>query len=309
MKALVTGATGFVGACLARRLVQDGNNVHLFTRRESNRWRIDDLLPHVSEHLVDLRDAASVADVVGRIRPEVIFHLATYGGFAFQQETQAIFDANFFGTVNLVKACEKTDFASFINTGSSSEYGLKAVPMREDAIPEPVGDYGVSKVAATLYCRSKAISTNLPIVTLRLFSPYGPWDDQKRLIPYVLASLLRGEPPQLSNPAAVRDYVYVDDVVEAYLQAARKMSPPGEIYNVGSGRQYSIAEIVEILCKLVAKGMPPVWGAREMQRPEPVTWAADINKILSALGWKPTVTLSQGLALTADWLREHLECY
>jgi nucleoside-diphosphate-sugar epimerase len=144
---------------------------------------------------------------------------------------------------------------------------------------------------------------------LRLFSPYGPWDDQKRLIPYVLASLLRGEPPQLSNPAAVRDYVYADDVVEAYLRAARKMSPPGEVHNVGSGQQHSIAEVVEILCRLVAEGAPPVWGAREMQRPEPVTWVANISKISNALGWKPTVTLPQGLALTADWLRDHLECY
>ena len=141
------------------------------------------------------------------------------------------------------------------------------------------------------------------------FPPYGPWDDQKRLIPYVLASLLRGEPPQLSNPAAVRDYVYVDDVVEAYLRAARITSPPGEVHNVGSGQQYSIAEVVQSLCKLVAGGVPPDWGAREMQRPEPATWVADISKISSALGWKPTVTLAQGLALTADWLRDHQEFY
>lgn len=309
MKILVTGATGFVGACLARRLVRDGHDVHLFTRQQSNCWRIVELLPHVTEHTVDLRDADAVEGLVGRIKPEVIFHLATYGGFASQRNTKTIMDVNLGGTVNLLKSCEKTGFARFINTGSSSEYGHKGVPMREELLPEPVGDYAVSKLAATLFCRSEAVGKNLPVITLRLFSPYGPWDDPQRFIPYVLSNFLRGEVPRLANPAAVRDYVFVDDVVDAYLLAAESTLPPGEIYNLGSGRQHSLYYVVNIIREFVVTGREPVWGAREMQRLEPAAWVADIGKIRETLGWTPAVPLQEGLARTTDWFRDHLVCY
>lgn len=309
MKVLVTGATGFVGACLARRLVADGHEVHVFTRRESNRWRIADILPQLADHPVDLRDSEGVAGAVGRVRPEVVFHLATYGGFASQRETRTILDANLTGTANLLRACERTGFSRFINTGSSSEYGLQATPMREDTLPEPVGDYAVSKVAATLFCRSEAVAKGLPVITLRLFSPYGPWDDPQRFIPYLLARLLRGEPPQLANPAAVRDYVFIDDVVDAYLLAVKETLPPGEVYNVGSGRQHTIAEVAGIIRGLVAGDAEPVWGARDVHKPEPRIWVADISKIRKALGWESRVHLPEGLARTTAWFREHLRHY
>ena len=164
MKVLVTGATGFVGACLARRMVEQGYEVHVFSREKSNRWRIADLADRLVDHFVDLTDADCVQTAIERIRPDGIFHLATYGGFADQQDTTAIVGANFLGTVNLLRACERVGFQFFINTGSSSEYGIKQEPMRETTIAEPIGDYGVSKLAATVFCQSEAVQKNLPIL-------------------------------------------------------------------------------------------------------------------------------------------------
>jgi nucleoside-diphosphate-sugar epimerase len=124
MRVLVTGATGFVGSCLTRRLVDLNYDVHIFTRSNSNKWRVEDLLGRVAEHEVDLRDAGNVATLVAKIAPAIVCHLATHGGFAFQKNPTVIMESNLIGTINLLRACEKTGFDCFINTGSSSEYGV-----------------------------------------------------------------------------------------------------------------------------------------------------------------------------------------
>jgi nucleoside-diphosphate-sugar epimerase len=309
MKALITGATGFVGSCLSRRLLSEGYEVHIFTRPASNRWRIADLAPSLNDHHVDLRDAEKVEKQVGAIRPEVIFHLATYGGFAFQRETNVIFASNLTGTINLLKACAKVGFERFVNTGSSSEYGFKSSPMKESDLPEPRGDYGVAKVAASLFCRAEAERLRLPVITLRLFSPFGPWDDPKRLIPYVMAEFLRDVQPRLANPEAVRDYVFIDDVVEVYLKTVGASLPFGEIYNIGSGVQHSIADVVRQIQACMTGCPTPIWGARQVERPEPGNWVGDISKTTSDLGWIPQMPLRTGLTKTADWMKERLHLY
>jgi nucleoside-diphosphate-sugar epimerase len=307
MKTLVTGATGFVGACLTRHLVAQGDEVHLLTRHESDRWRIADLMPDLVDHQVDLRDAAGVERVVREIRPETVYHCAAYGGFAFQRESDAILGANFLGTVNLLKACAATGFSLFVNTGSSSEYGCKQQPMRESDLLEPLGDYAVAKAAATLYCRSEALLKELPVVTLRLFSPYGPWDDKNRFIPYLLSTLLRGEVPLLSTPSSVRDYVYMDDIAALYLGLAGKRVTPGAIYNVGSGVQQTIGDVVTQAIEIIDTSIEPRWGGIKQQRPEPACWVADMSETRSALGWAAATPFRKGLEKTMQWLRERQE--
>lgn len=308
MKVLITGATGFVGACLTRRLVKSGYEVNIFSRKQSNKWRIADLIQHIADHEVDLGDCYGVQKAIQKIKPQIIYHLATYGGFAFQQDTKAIIESNFIGTVNLLRACESIEFDYFVNTGSSSEYGFKQQPMKEIDIPEPVGDYGVTKVASTLFCQAEAIQKNLPIITARLFSPYGNWDDPKRLIPYVIKSLLRGDVPKLSNPNSVRDYIFIDDVLDFYEMIVKEPLATGNIYNVGSGNQYSIGDVVDIITQIIGNGVQPIWGSVESQRPEPTKWVADITKV-SLLGWEPKYDLRHGLQQTVSWMQDNLELY
>jgi len=309
MKVLVTGATGFVGSCLTRRLVEMGYDVHIFTRSKSNMWRIADLLGQVTNHELDLRDAGIVEKAVAQIGPTIIYHLATYGGFASQKEQPVIIESNLMGTVNLLSACQKIGFDCFINTGSSSEYGLKSNPMSENDILEPVGDYAVSKAAATLFCRSRALEKGLPIITLRLFSPYGPWDDSQRLIPNVIKSLLRGESPKLSTPKSVRDFIYIDDVLDVFLKVINIPLSGGEIFNIGSGVQHTIDEVVSVINEIIGNGIEPMWGRLSIQRPEPGSWVADIGKVKTELGWFPSTSLWAGLNKTVEWFRENLELY
>lgn len=308
-KVLVTGATGFVGACVTRRLVEAGYEVHLFTRKESDRWRIADLLDRVREHDVNLRDRSSVEKTVNDISPRIICHLATYGGFASQQESTAIYEVNFLGTVNLLRACKQKGFDLFINTGSSSEYGIKSQPMRESDLLEPIGDYGVSKAAATLFCSAEARENNLPVVTLRLFSPFGPWDDPKRLIPFVIKSFLRGEVPKLSTPASVRDYIFIDDVVDTYLRLIANPPVHGAIFNIGSGQQSSIGEVVKQIAALIGPDAAPQWGSASPQRKEPTCWVADREKAEKLLDWRPRTSLQEGLKTTVHWFKNNLSRY
>ncbi|MBP2665397.1 MAG: nucleoside-diphosphate-sugar epimerase [Firmicutes bacterium] len=300
MKVLVTGATGFVGACLARHMVAEGHEVHVFTREKSNRWRIQDLSDQLRDHFVDLTDADCVQTAISHIRPEGIFHLATYGGFADQQDTTAIITANFLGTVNLVRACERVGFDFFINTGSSSEYGIKQEPMRETDVAEPMGDYGVSKLAATAFCYSEAVQKELPIVTIRLFSPYGYWDDPKRFIPYVIQSFLKNEVPRLSTPHSVRDYIFIEDILQLYQKMAETPKLIGGIFNAGSGLQTSIGEVVEIIREIMGSEIVPAWGSIGAKRMEPSVWVADTDKTRQ-LGWQARVDLREGLRRTIEW--------
>ena len=303
MNILVTGATGFVGSALTRRLSAEGREVHVMVRQGADLRRIAGL-PGVILHEGDLRDAGWVIKVVTGIHPRVVYHCAVYGGFSFQEDRRAIFDTNLIGTVNLLQACEQVGFDRFVNTGSSSEYGIKDTPMRESDLPEPRGDYGVAKCAATLYCRSEGLLKGLPIVNIRLFSPYGPWDAPRRFIPAAIRTLLAGKTLVLSTPHAVRDYLYIDDVVDLYRLATGRSLPPGEILNCGSGQQVSISEVAECICEITG-GPRPVFGDDEPRRTEPEHWVADIDKARELLGWTPQFGLADGLSRTVAWMREH----
>jgi nucleoside-diphosphate-sugar epimerase len=299
---LVTGASGFIGSQLVRRLSGTGADVHVFLRPSSDTRRLGDIAGRLKRHDADLTDPASLQAAVHRVRPRTVFHCASWGGHPGQTDGAAIFGTNLAGTFHLLAACAESGFVRFIHTGSSSEYGMKTSPMSEEDEPAPVDAYGASKAGATIWCRAAAISRGLPVVTLRLFSPYGPWDDPVRLIPYAARAFLRGCPPPLASPSGARDFVYIDDVVDACLLAATAPSVAGEIINVGSGRQATAGEVAEILSRLIPGAPPPSWGAVP-PRSGPSIWVAKIGKARRILGWEPKVPLEEGLRRTVEWMR------
>jgi nucleoside-diphosphate-sugar epimerase len=303
---LLTGATGFVGAYLARRLLESGQEVHLLARESSNLWRLADLQDRLILHHVDLLEAERLAETLQAIRPTHIWHLATYGGFATQQEALRIAQTNFMGTVNLLHASLETGFETFINTGSSSEYGIKTAPMREADLPEPLSAYGASKAGATLYAQGLAKTNGLPIFNLRLFSPFGPQEDPSRLVATVIKACVRGEAPRLASPHSVRDFIYVEDVFRFYQALDPAALAPGEILNVGSGKQSTVGDLVATALKLSGSDLEPIWGSAAPRPNEPTSWVADMTKAERLLNWKPAFSLEAGLAETLDWARRSL---
>jgi nucleoside-diphosphate-sugar epimerase len=306
---LVTGATGFVGSNLLRSLKNTGADIHILARESSSLWRISDIIGDVKRYTPDLSDYESLKRAVREIGPGIIYHLATYGGNPRQDNFRTIMESNFFGTVNLVNACKETGFDLFVNTGSSSEYGMKAAPMKETDVPEPRNNYGISKVSSTLFCRSVALNENLPLITLRLFSPYGEYEDGSRLVPSVILSCLQGENPQITSRGFVRDFIYIDDIVDLYKRLPDAGVSSGEIFNAGSGIQHTVGEVADSVIRITGKPLKPVTGLPRRWANEPEVWQADMSKTSASLNWAPKYDLEKGLRKTVAWFRDHRQLY
>jgi nucleoside-diphosphate-sugar epimerase len=302
VRALVTGAAGFVGANLVRRLLADGHEVHVLVRPTSDRWRLAGIAADVEVEAADLRDADAVAAAFARARPEAVFHLGTRGAYSWQADAAEILETNVLGTANVLAACAGREIAALVNTGSSSEYGFKDHAAVESERLEPTSVYGVAKAAATLLCTAVARERALPVTTLRLYSVYGPWEEPGRFVPALAEAALRGTLPTLASPSVARDFVWVGDVVDAYLLAA---SAPGagEIYNVGSGRQTTLAEAVDAARRVLGVTGEPTWGSMADRSWDTDVWLADVSKIERWLGWRAAVGFDDGLARTAAWLQ------
>ena len=311
-RVLITGAAGFVGANLARALVQQGRQVAVITRKNSNLWRLSEVRGSLEQHTADLADAPMLRQIVQKVQPTIVFHTAAasvYGGQVPATESEMV-QSNLLGTMNLIRACADVNYRCFINTGSSSEYGPKTEPMVETDRTEPRDIYGVIKCAATHFAAAVARKEHKPILTLRLFSPFGPFDDPRRLIPTVIVAALAGRDIKLARPEIGRDYVFIDDVVAAYLAAAeRARELMGEIINIGSGRQTTLEETVATLLTLVKSPSRALWGAAPGSPQDNPLWQANIEKARERLGWQPRVTFLEGLRRTVDWFREHLGRY
>lgn len=307
---LVTGATGFIGANLVKKLVSLGQNVNVIVRDKKLNWRLHDIADKINILKCDIQDP-KLQEIIDGIKPDYIFHLAGYGNLPQEDDIYKMVDINFKGTMNLLNALSKNPFKLFINTGSSAEYGVKDQKMRESDVLMPINNYGVIKSAITLYCQKEAVRNNLPIINLRLFTPYGYFEGKNRLIPDVVLSALEGKPIKVSSPAHVRDFIFIEDVVDTYIHAVKIQHNPGEIYNIGSGIQYSVKNIVETILTIAKSKSNIEWGAVEKQARyiEPKKWQADMSKTKKILRWEPKNTIDSGLKKTIDWFKNHKELY
>lgn len=310
-KILVTGATGFVGSNLVRRLISNGHDIHILTRNLSNKWRLIDCFSDLHNHTVDLLKQEELKGLMNKIEPDAIFHLATSGMYGGVSRPDAeVIETNLLGTVNLINACNDIDYKCFVNTGSSSEYGPKKEPMKETDICEPINFYGISKCAATLYGQSIAQTNDKPIIGLRLFSPFGPFDDKSRLITYAITNALQNKPLLLGNPTAVRDYIYIEDVLDVYLQSIEIASGlKGEVFNVGSGSQTTVTYIVNKIIEITDSKSEIKGNSFSRRAHDTEKWEANIEKISRSFNWRPKYHIDDGIRQTISWFESNLHLY
>lgn len=305
-RVVVTGATGFVGANLTRRLLRDGYELHLLLRPDHAMWRIEDVCRDVRLHMADLADRDAVNDAIRHIKPEWVFHLAAHGAYSWQTGLPEIVQTNIVGTMNLVEAAAAAGVEVLVNTGSSSEYGYKDHAPSETELVEPNSYYAVTKATATMFCRFTAEKHGIRMPTLRLYSVYGPFEEPRRLVPSLIVNGLRSRLPPLANPDTARDYVFVADVLDAFLRAATTELPhPGAVYNVGTGIQTSLREIVDLTRDMLDVAESPGWGSLPDRAWDTSIWRADPSRIRADLGWSPRHDVRSGLAQTISWFKEN----
>jgi dolichol-phosphate mannosyltransferase len=173
---------------------------------------------------------------------------------------------------------------------------------------EPNSHYAVTKVAATHFCRLTAQREKVKIATLRLYSAYGPWEEPRRLMPAMIVSGLAGRLPPLVDPRVARDYVYVDDVSEAFVRAAVKPHPePGPVFNVGTGKQTTIRQVVDVARRVLGIAEKPKWGTMPNRTWDTSVWVSDSRAIRRTLGWKPRYSFERGFRQMVAWMRAEPE--
>jgi len=301
MRCFITGISGFVGAGLASRLLAEG--------AVSNLWRLKGMEDALRLHSGDLLDSASVQAALLSAKPDVLFHLGVYGAYPAQKDKSLILRTSFLSTVGLLDAAKEAKVGLVINTGSSSEYGTKNKPMREDDVLEPNSYYAVGKAAQTLYCRQFARDEKLPVITLRLFSVYGPYEERGRFMPTLISKALRNEDVPVSNPLNARDFIYLDDVSEAYVAVMKKPELSGEILNIGSGIQHTLRDAIDIVLKETGSTSRPLFGAEGGRGFDTSRWVANMEKTRAILNLTPARSLKEGLGDMIVWMRDNIHEY
>jgi UDP-glucose 4-epimerase len=284
-RALVTGASGFIGSKLCRRLVERGMEVHATSRSR----RPDD---DVRWHQVDLTHHEAVERLVRRVSPQVVYHLASHvTGSSELSEVRATFEGNLASVVTLLAAVAGRGCQRVVMAGSDKELGIRD--------GEPGSPYAASKLAASAYGRMFHGVYGLSVVNLRIFMVYGPGQaDTTKLVPYTISSLLAGVSPRLSSGTRMFDWIYVEDVVDALLAAADVTSgDDGESIDVGSGELVSIRQLVDRIAREVGGVVSADFGAVPDRSPEP-GFAANLERARACLAWTPTTSLASGVAQT-----------
>ena len=303
-RVLITGGSGFIGANLVRRALEDGHDVHLILRPGHAPWRLQEIVNAVHVHQAGIEDADAVRRIVHAVRPDWVFHLAAYGAYSNQTGMARMVSTNLLGWVALLDACAGVGAEAIVHTGSSSEYGARRTPASETDMVEPNSDYAVTKAAATHYGQLAARTRDLPVTTLRLYSAYGPFEEPTRLIPTLLTHALRGSLPPLVSPETPRDFVYVGDMVDAMLAvAASKDVPQAAIYNISTGIETRLRDIVSLVRQKLNVAVEPQWGSMPARAWDVDVWSGSNEKIAREIGWTPKTSLSDGLDKTLEWMR------
>jgi UDP-glucose 4-epimerase len=293
---LVTGGSGFVGARLCRRALGQGAIVHAVSRQPQSasdglRWE-----------RVDLTDYGAVRDLLLALRPDVVVHLASeVSGSRDRDLVLPMMQANLVAAVNVMLASADAECRRVVLAGSMEE------PDLGDPGAVAQSPYAVAKWATLAYARLFHALYELPVVHLRVFMVYGPGQrDLRKLVPYVTVSLLRGRAPKLTSGAREVDWVYVDDVVDAFLKAAAAPGLEGASLDIGSGELITARALVVRLSEVVGGDVDPEFGAIADRQLERVR-VADPTTAAQAMGWRPRTPLDEGLERTVEFYRSHLD--
>jgi UDP-glucose 4-epimerase len=317
---LITGGLGFIGSNLAIRLVREGARVAICDAMiegyGGNFENLREVCADVEIHVADVRDESAMAGLVeGR---DIVFHLAAQVSHVMSlSNPYPDIDINIKGTAALLEACRKHNpEAVVVRSGTRGQYGpAVSLPVSEEAPSDPRGLYEISQLSAEMICRTYTRIHGIRTVPLRLTNVYGPRAQMKHphfgVVNWFVRLVLDGKPiPIFGTGGILRDFLYVDDCVEALVRAAEEPAAIGEIINVGNDRASTFLEVAKLLQDLVpGTAIEFTDFTPERKAQEPGDFVSDISKIRRLLAWEPRVELKDGLARTVAFYKERRTSY
>ena len=317
LKILVTGAGGFIGSHLVETLLNEGARVRAFVRYNSRgdpgllRLLAMDRSDRLEIIPGDLRDSdaihASARDC------ELVFHLGALISIPYSyRHPREVVEVNFMGTLNVLTACRDLRIPRLVHTSTSEVYGTaRRAPIDETHPLQGQSPYSASKIGADKLVESFYCAYNLPVVTVRPFNTFGPRQSARAVIPAIITQALAGKTIRLGNLDTTRDFTFVSDTVAGFLAAAATVGVEGGVFNLGTGQEIRIGDVVE---KIVGKVGHPVEVVVESERLRPeksevLRLVSDNRLARENLGWSPQISLDDGLDRTIAWVRDHLDLY
>jgi dolichol-phosphate mannosyltransferase len=298
---LVLGASGFIGANLFRTLLQFREDVFGTTTHFPS-WRLDGL-PDKNIITTDLLVDSNMDALLNRVNPRTIFNCVAYGAYSFETDAELIYQTNFNCTAKLLNRLKSRRISCYVHAGSSSEYGDHSAGPEEIELPAPNSDYAVSKVACANLIHYLGKKHHLPCANLRLYSAYGPLEDSSRLVPTLIRFGVQGKYPEFVNPDISRDFAYVDDVCEAFIDVANNLKEQnyGESFNIGTGKKVTIHDVATVAKEIFNIPVDPVYNSMQNRHWDVADWFANAEKAKCCIGWQARTNFRDGLSKTAEW--------
>jgi UDP-glucose 4-epimerase len=292
-----------IGVNLALRLAEEGQELFFLCRSTADKHRLSKVTGLGEVFQGDVTDARAVKSVVDRVKPEVVYHLAST---AFNQPNPNVrhYDVIVQGTMHVLEALREFPAARFVYTGSVAEYGSGS-ELREDEPLRPATILGAAKANASILVQTYSRLYGLSGVILRLFTPFGPWERSGRLIPTTIISALDGHDISMTAGDQQRDFVYVDDVVNALRAAGSRPVQPGSVFNIGGGVGQKVGQVVERILEMMGNPVKALMGAVPTRADEIMEMSANIELAGRELDWKPQTSLDEGLRKTISWFSEN----
>ncbi len=302
MRVFVTGADGFIGRRLTDILSESGAIISTFDAVPTNDARLSFGITG------DLRDRSSVENALATVRPEIVFHLAALRDRSAEMTSfQHALEVNLTGSMNLFAAIkDMKEVRRVVVIGTAEEYGNNQCPFEENMRESPVSAYSFSKMCMTRLCETLHVLYGLPFVILRPTLAYGPGQGIDMFLPSLINSLLKGETFGMTQGEQSRDFVYIDDLVDAFVRSAVTDGIDGMILNIGSGSPVKLIKLARMVESMIGKGDLLRVGERNYRLGEIMDYYVDNSRARRLLGWEPLTDLEDGLGRTIDSFIEKL---
>ncbi len=300
---LIVGGSGFIGRHLVKAAL---NEKYLPTVLSLHHVESDRQINGVTYLVADISNYRELANILAGLSFRRVVNLGGYVNHSkYREGGKEVFDAHFIGVQNLVQCLDWGVLESFVQIGSSDEYGDAVSPQQENTREMPISAYSMGKVAAGQLLQMLNRTEGFPVVILRLFLVYGPEQNNQRFLPQIISGCLKGESFATSYGEQVRDFCYVDDVVRGIFLALSNSSINGEVINLASGQPVQIKSMLEQVLDIVGNGSPR-YGELPYRDGENMSLYADVTKAKSLLSWEPRINLYEGLKRTVSYYKKTL---